>query len=59
MRNRYKEALAERQKKGLLRSLPIVNNATDFYSNDYLGLAKNKQFFEKIEQEVHQYLFIK
>ena len=55
MRNRYKEALAERQKKGLLRSLPIVNNATDFYSNDYLGLAKNKQLFEKIEQEVHQY----
>lgn len=54
MKNRYEEALALRQDEGLLRSLPKLNNTIDFYSNDYLGFAKNEQLIKKIEQEVNQ-----
>lgn len=37
--NRYQKALEERKKQHLLRSLPLLSEGIDFYSNDYLGLA--------------------
>jgi len=49
MRNRYEEALAQRRVNGSLRSLPTINSDIDFYSNDYLSLAINKDLFAEIE----------
>src|SRR5690606_21649329 len=40
------------EKSGSLRSLPKPNKLIDFSSNDYLGFAKNREFFE----EVHRFL---
>ncbi len=41
-------ALQERESLGLLRSLTSVDGLIDFCSNDYLGLAKNKDLAEEI-----------
>lgn len=38
--NSYQKALEEREKQHLLRTLPLPPEGIDFYSNDYLGLAK-------------------
>ena len=40
--------LSERQEKGTLRSLSSFEGAVDFYSNDYLGWAQEKQTFEGV-----------
>lgn len=37
----FEEALEKRKQKGILRSLLSGQNGVDFYSNDYLGLARN------------------
>jgi len=34
------EKLNKRKEEGTMRSLSLLNNLVDFYSNDYLGLAK-------------------
>jgi 8-amino-7-oxononanoate synthase len=47
MRNLYlpfEEALAKRKREGILRTLRSGQNGVDFYSNDYLGFAGNKDF---------------
>ena len=49
--NSYQKALEERKKQHLLRSLPLVPEGIDFYSNDYLGLAKNQNLKLTIESE--------
>lgn len=41
MMNSYQKALDERKKQHLLRTLPLPPEGIDFYSNDYLGLAKS------------------
>ncbi|WP_312174383.1 pyridoxal phosphate-dependent aminotransferase family protein [Chryseobacterium sp.] len=38
------EALEKRKQTGILRTLRAKNEGVDFYSNDYLGFAKNKNF---------------
>ena len=40
----FNDALDKRQKNGTLRVLKPRQQGIDFYSNDYLGLAKNKEF---------------
>ena len=49
--NSYQLALAEREKQHLLRSLPLPPEGIDFYSNDYLGLARSEEFSLAIEEE--------
>lgn len=52
-----KSKLAARQAKDYLRTLPkkdfsnLGQDLIDFSSNDYLGLARNKEFKNKIEKE--------
>lgn len=36
------EKLAKRKEEGTFRSLSIVNSSIDFFSNDYLGLARGR-----------------
>lgn len=39
----FKEALDKRKEEGILRTLKPKAENVDFYSNDYLGLAKSKE----------------
>ncbi|MBX9851047.1 MAG: 8-amino-7-oxononanoate synthase [Cytophagaceae bacterium] len=45
------QKLEERKKEGNLRSLSVHNNLIDFFSNDYLGLARNKELAALIHQK--------
>jgi 8-amino-7-oxononanoate synthase len=45
-------ALSERKSAGLLRALASVNQLTDFCSNDYLGLAKNRELANQISEDL-------
>lgn len=49
------EILKNRKDSGLLRTLQIIENKIDFCSNDYLGLAKNKELAQIIfkDSELH------
>ncbi len=47
--NSYLSALEERKKQQLLRTLPLPPEGIDFYSNDYLGLAKSQELRLAIE----------
>lgn len=47
---RLEEKLQRRQQIGNLRSLQVAENAIDFASNDYLGLARSPQFSERVQQ---------
>jgi 8-amino-7-oxononanoate synthase len=40
----FEEALEKRQQNGILRILQVRRDGIDFYSNDYLGLARNNEF---------------
>ena len=44
MEARFLAKLAERKEKGSLRSLSLFEGYTDFYSNDYLGIAQSSTF---------------
>jgi 8-amino-7-oxononanoate synthase len=46
-----KKRLQERKEKRNLRSLMLSNGLVDFFSNDYLGLARSKELSENINQE--------
>ncbi len=50
--NSYQKALEERKKKHLFRKLPLTPEGIDFYSNDYLGLAKSTGLIKAIENEI-------
>lgn len=52
---RLLEQLALRQEQGNLRVLSLPNNNIDFFSNDYLGLAQNKELTEQIEQNYKRF----
>lgn len=50
--NTYQKALEERKKQHLLRILPLPDRSgVDFYSNDYLGLARSEHLHLAIEKE--------
>ncbi|KAJ1444190.1 8-amino-7-oxononanoate synthase [Ochromonadaceae sp. CCMP2298] len=49
--NSYQKDLQKRKEQHLLRTLPLPPEGIDFYSNDYLGLAKSKILSQKIEEE--------
>ncbi|MBK1896597.1 aminotransferase class I/II-fold pyridoxal phosphate-dependent enzyme [Chryseobacterium sp. YIM B02567] len=46
------KALDRRKENGTFRSLRSKSEGIDFYSNDYLGLSGNKEFQQKILQEI-------
>jgi 8-amino-7-oxononanoate synthase len=46
-----RKRLQERKEKGNLRSLTLSEDMIDFFSNDYLGLARNKELSEIINHE--------
>ncbi|REC45318.1 aminotransferase class I/II-fold pyridoxal phosphate-dependent enzyme [Chryseobacterium pennipullorum] len=46
------EALLQREQQGTLRVLREKTEGIDFYSNDYLGLARSKEFSEILLQKV-------
>ncbi|WP_374462717.1 aminotransferase class I/II-fold pyridoxal phosphate-dependent enzyme [Chryseobacterium sp.] len=41
--SRFQESLDKRKAEGTLRQLRLQSDGIDFYSNDYLGFARNKQ----------------
>lgn len=54
---RFSEKLLERQQNLTLRSLQISKNGIDFYSNDYLGLARNIKLAENIKENYDKHTF--
>lgn len=50
--NRYQDALWQRKQQHLLRQLPKAIKGIDFYSNDYLGLAKHDGLITAIKKEI-------
>ncbi|MYA31930.1 MAG: aminotransferase class I/II-fold pyridoxal phosphate-dependent enzyme [Gammaproteobacteria bacterium] len=48
IRRAIREALREREKAGLLRSLETAPGGIDFCSNDYLGLARDRRLRRRI-----------
>lgn len=51
---RFQEALCKREQVGTLRTLKPRAEGIDFYSNDYLGLAKNKDFQNILLKELNE-----
>lgn len=45
------DKLSKRKKEGTFRALTLVNSSIDFFSNDYLGFAR-EQFIEKVERDL-------
>ncbi|KMQ61610.1 8-amino-7-oxononanoate synthase [Chryseobacterium angstadtii] len=43
MLKKFQQALVKREEDGILRTLKPQSKGVDFYSNDYLGLAGNKE----------------
>lgn len=50
--SRFQESLDKRKEEGTLRKLRLQPHGIDFYSNDYLGLAKSKELQNLLLQEV-------
>lgn len=48
----FREALEKRKEEGILRSLPKPTQGIDFYSNDYLGLARNAGLHDTLLQQI-------
>ena len=53
--NKLEAKLKERELAGNLRTLTQSEGLIDFFSNDYLGLAKRKALFEAAEKELKQH----
>ncbi len=45
--------LQQRRDENNFRSLKITNNLVDFYSNDYLGFARDKNLRQKVQEEIN------
>jgi 8-amino-7-oxononanoate synthase len=48
-----RKKLQERKEQGNYRSLMLGKGLTDFFSNDYLGLARSKELSDSVNQEYH------
>lgn len=48
IKSRLEARLQKRKDLGSYRLLPRMANGIDFFSNDYLGLAKNKDVYERV-----------
>ncbi|SDI97193.1 aminotransferase class I/II-fold pyridoxal phosphate-dependent enzyme [Chryseobacterium jejuense] len=52
--NRFQEALCKREQAGTLRTLKQKVEGVDFYSNDYLGLARSKEFQNILLEKINK-----
>ncbi len=52
--NSYQKAIEKRKQQHLLRTLPLPPEGIDFYSNDYLGLAKSSELSKLVDECHHQ-----
>lgn len=52
--NTFEKALDDRNKKHLLRTLPLPPEGIDFYSNDYLGLAHSDSLHRLIDEALQK-----
>ncbi len=52
--NSFQQSLIDREIKDIKRTLKSKSNLIDFYSNDYLGLAKNHELHHKILSQYNQ-----
>lgn len=50
----FQEALEKRKESGTLRVLKSQKEGVDFYSNDYLGLAGNKDFQQILLKKINE-----
>lgn len=50
--SRFQESLDKRKEEGTLRRLRLQPDGIDFYSNDYLGLAKSKELQHLLLQKI-------
>jgi len=50
--DKLRQKLEERKREGNYRKLSVREGLIDFYSNDYLGLAKNRELYEMIKDEL-------
>jgi 8-amino-7-oxononanoate synthase len=48
------QKLKDREQAGSLRKLTLAVDGTDFFSNDYLGLARSKELADLISEEFHR-----
>ncbi len=48
----FLDKLIAREESGTLRSLPVPSEGIDFFSNDYLGLARNAELQKAIAKEI-------
>lgn len=51
---RFQEALCKREQMGTLRTLKPKVQGIDFYSNDYLGLAKSKELQKIMLEKINE-----
>ena len=49
---RFQESLNKRKEEGTLRRLRLQSDGIDFYSNDYLGLAKSEELQHVLLQKI-------
>ena len=47
--------LQQRKDSNNFRSLRVTNGLVDFYSNDYLGFARDKNLHDKIQEEINSH----
>ncbi|ROI05873.1 MULTISPECIES: pyridoxal phosphate-dependent aminotransferase family protein [unclassified Chryseobacterium] len=52
MLRKFQEILEKRKQEGIFRSLKIQPKGVDFYSNDYLGFARNKELQHILLKEI-------
>lgn len=50
--DKWKDRLKEREDQGNKRHLRLTEHLVDFVSNDYLGLARNQELYERIKKRV-------
>lgn len=53
--NKLLQKLKEREDSGSLRKLTLSDDHIDFFSNDYLGLARSKKLSENVSKEFEFY----
>lgn len=52
MRDFIQQKLQQRKQENAFRQLTVTNGLIDFTSNDYLGLARAEELFDRIEQKL-------
>lgn len=54
MLKKFQESLDKRKEAGILRTLKPKSAGIDFYSNDYLGLARSQEFHQLLLKQIQE-----